>query len=238
MTERVRVRARRAPGLITAAGLVVLLGLGVWQLQRAAWKDGLIAERGARLALAVVPVSEASAEPTAWELRRVTVAGRFDHGRELTVLRPGSDGGSGYHVITPLLSSSGGAVLVDRGWVPFDRRDPASRAEGQVAGWVELEGIVRLADEPGPFAPDNDPGHGVWFSLDPSAMAAAMGLVAPPLVVEAVGPAPPGGLPQPAVAGIGLTNPHRGYALTWSSLAVALAVIYLVYRRRPRSGSV
>jgi surfeit locus 1 family protein len=225
----------RVAGLTALVGVAVLLGLGVWQVQRAAWKDGVIADRTARLARPAVPLPSTLDDPAGWDLRPVVVVGRFDHAREMTVLKPARDGRSGYRVVTPLLRSGDGAVLVDRGWVPLDRRDPATRAEGQIAGEVAIAGVVGLGDDPGPFTPDNDPASGTWFWIEPEAMARAAGLEAPPVVVEAAATEVPGGLPEGGQTAATLENPHRGYALTWSALAVALALIYLVYRRRQRS---
>ncbi|MSP83929.1 MAG: SURF1 family protein [Alphaproteobacteria bacterium] len=227
----------RPPWLVASfalIGVAALLGLGVWQVQRAAWKDALIAGRTARLVQPPVALPEDLADLDGWEFRRVWVVGRFDHAREMTVLKPAMDGRSGYHVVTPLRIDGGGAVLVDRGWVPLERRDAGSRAAGQVDGTVIVEGILRRGDDPGPFTPENDPALVAWYWLDPAAMAAAAGIVAPALIVEA-GPDPmPGGLPEGGQTATAARNMHRGYALTWSALAVVLAVIYLGYRRPQR----
>jgi len=218
--------------LAAAAGVVLLLGLSYWQVQRAQWKDGLIAERAARLAAPPTPLPAVVADPALLAFTRAWAEGTFDHAREITVLRPALDGASGYHVVTPLARPDGGWVLVDRGWVPLDRRDPATRPEGQLAGPVRVTGIVIPGDRAGAFTPDNDPAGGAWFVRDPAAIAAAAGIAALPVILEADAAPNPGGLPLGGQTATALTSDHRGYAATWFALAVALAVIYAMLLRR------
>jgi surfeit locus 1 family protein len=214
-------------------GVALLIALGTWQVQRAAWKDGLQAALDARLAEPAVALPAATDAPEAWIGRRVVVAGTFDHAREMTVLLAAVDGRSGYRVVTPLHRPDGTALLVDRGWVPLDRRDPATRAEGQVAGPITLEGVVGAGGRRGWLTPEDEPSTGTWFTVDPAAMAAATGIAAPPIVIEAArgtGPA----LPEGGQTVTTLRNEHRGYAATWYALAAVLAVVYVVFLRSER----
>ncbi|MGH6717702.1 MAG: SURF1 family protein, partial [Alphaproteobacteria bacterium] len=220
--------------LTAGLGVAILLGLGTWQVERASWKDGLQAALDARLALPPMALPQALDDPRAWSYRRVVVSGRFDHDHEMTVLAPSRDGVSGWHVVTPLVQADGTAVLVDRGWVPMGLRDAAARPAGQIAGPVTVEGVVVVPSEPGLFTPDNEPATGSWFRTDPAAMAAWAGVVAPPVLIEA-GPRPvAGGFPEGGQTIVRLRNEHRGYAATWYALAVALAVVYVLYLRRER----
>ena len=166
---------------------------------------------------------------------RARLSGTWLHDSELLLSSRVWEGEAGYHVVTPLETGSGAIVLVDRGWVPLKRKAPSTRPEGQVTGAVTVEGTVRA---PGPWswlAPDNDPVKGDWYYVDVPAMAAAAGLDnVMPYYVAAV----PGSLPDTLPVGMpalrGLPDNHLQYALTWYALAVALLVIYLVYRRRVR----
>ncbi len=216
--------------------LVVLFGIGTWQVQRLAWKTELIADREARLAAPPIALAADLGDDAetlaALDHRRVTVAGEFLHDREI-YLAASRRGRVGFAIITPLRRTDGPTVLVNRGWVPADARDPARRAQGQVAGEVTVEGMVRPTARQGWLIPDNDTAKNYWFWLDVPAMAEFAGVDAPALIVEA-GPAPnPGGLPIGRLARVGLPNDHLGYALTWYALTVALAVIYYLSQRRP-----
>jgi surfeit locus 1 family protein len=224
--------------------LAVLLGLGTWQLERRAWKEGLIAERAERLALPPLRAVDLARPPEELASRRIQLAGRYLHDREIILqakTRRGS-GEAGAHVVTPLvLADAHSIVLVDRGWVPQARVDPATRAEGQIPGPVEVGGIVMPAGRASSWTPDNDPARGAWFYVDPPAIAAHLlqrgGLGAvparvPDLVVDADATPNPGGLPVGGQTATELPNRHLEYALTWYSLALALVAVYVLYVRR------
>ena len=218
-----------------AAAFSLLIALGTWQLQRMVWKRELIATHAARLALPPLMLSGPPAGVAAPAFRRIRATGVFLHDRELYLGPRALDGVPGYRVITPLRLTRGAIVLVDRGWVPLDRRDPATRARGQLGGRIEIEGRVRPAPRRGPFTPDNQPEKGVWFTIDVAEMAAWLGLRRVlPFAVEA-GPARnPGGLPKGAGYEARLSANHLQYAITWYALAVVLAVIYVVLVRGGR----
>lgn len=221
------------PTAIALPMLAALLALGTWQLYRLDWKRDLIARIEQRVNAPPVPLPVQIADPAAWEYRRVVVTGTFLHERELHVLGHTRRGNLGYHVVTPLRRTDGGGlVLVDRGWVPSDRKEPPARAEGQVGGPTAVEGIVRLPWPQGLFVPDNDPARNIWFWTDAAAMERAVGAALPPLLVEA-GPAPnPGGLPVGGQTRLQIPNNHLQYAMTWYGMAVALVVIYVVWHRQ------
>jgi surfeit locus 1 family protein len=237
--EALRGRLRPLLGLTLAAlfGLLVLLGLGTWQLERRVWKLDLIAAREAGLAAAPIELPAQIADPAALDYRRVWVEGRFRHDSELDLIGRFSGDQPGYQIVTPLMLADGSAVLVNRGFVPLAAKDPARRPAGQVEGMVRIEGVARRPVAPGWLTPANQPGQNVWFSPDLAQMAAAAGLGrVRPVLIEA-GPAPnPGGLPVGGQTVIDLPNDHLQYAITWYSLALALAVIYGILCHRHLSG--
>ncbi len=223
-------RPALVPTLITVPMLAVLIALGTWQLDRLAWKTAVIEQMSARTTAAPTALPAQIVDPEAWAYRRVVATGTFRHDRALFVLRPSRDGQAGYHVITPLLRPGGApALLINRGFVPFDRREAASRP----AGPVTVEGIARVPLPPGWFAPANVPADGLWYRVDLGAMAAAAGLdrVAP-VYVDAVRGPDPAVLPVGGQTRLALRNDHFGYALTWYGLALGLVVVYLLYHRR------
>ncbi|MFQ5783554.1 MAG: SURF1 family protein [Alphaproteobacteria bacterium] len=214
---------------------LLLVGLGTWQLYRLAWKTQLISFRQSQLA--AVPVAlpadlvEAEKALATLDYRRARISGVFLHGREL-YLAATRRSHFGFDVITPLRRADGAVVLVDRGWVPPEARDPAARAAGQTTGEVTVEGVLRGPGRAGWFTPDNDPERNYWFWRDLGAMARVAGVEAPALLLEA-GPAKnPGGLPIGRDYRVDLPNDHLSYAITWYMLAVALAVIYVLSQRR------
>ena len=226
---------RFALPLLVVTATLVLLGLGTWQVQRLAWKEGLIAarEEGLSKPPAPLPTSFAGAgDAQAFDFRKVTVTGVFRHDLEQLFGAKARGGVLGHHVLTPLVRADGPAILVDRGWVPADKAHPASRPKGQPDGEVTVAGIARYraADRPGPFTPDNDPEAGV-VSLRSRRWRRRSGFTLSPIVVEADDAPNPGGLPIGGRTVIRLTNNHLQYAVTWYGLAAALIGVYIVFRR-------
>jgi len=227
------------PTVISIPCLLVALALGTWQVQRLGWKQGLIDERTAQLSAAPAPLP-ATVEPgdPVLDFRRVRLTGTFLHDREIHLAARSLRGNTGYDVITPLQRADGSVVLVDRGWVPNERRAPAKRAEGQVAGEVTIDGIARTRFRKGYFQPDNNPGKNIWFWIDIAHMGQVAGVTPMPLIVEAGEGSAPGGWPKGGQTRVDLTNNHLSYVITWYSVALSIAVIYVLWHRaRAREGA-
>ena len=222
---------RPYPGLTFACAILfaILCGLGVWQLERLQWKLALIAQVNSHMAAAPVPLETILAMPGAQaQYRKVTLTGRFDHAREAYVFT--TDGGAAvYHVLTPFITRAG-TLLVDRGEVPKEKLDPATRAQGNVAGEQTITGVWRLPDAPGYFTPPPDLAHRIWYSRDMGGIAAAdrLHLVAPELV-EADAAPNPGGWPRGGRTVVEFRNQHLSYAVTWFGLALGLLGIWFAY---------
>ena len=226
------------PTVMAVPMVLLMLGLGVWQLHRLQWKEALIATIDQRIGAAAVPLPAGNdIEPDGWNYRHVRVTGRFLHDKEIHLLAYTERGNLGYHVITPLARQDGGYVLIDRGWVPTAKADPKTRPDGQLPGTVTVEGVVRHGWTQGWFVPDNEPAKNLWFFGDLAAMAKTAGVTVPPILVEA-GPAPnPGGFPIGGQTLVTLPNHHLQYALTWFGMALALMVIYVLYHRKLERGA-
>lgn len=248
-----RFRPTLWASVCTALAVLMLLGLGTWQLQRLQWKDSLIAERLARSQAPARSLPGTFEDSAALEFVRVRLEGGFLHDDELYVASRTFKGKVGLHVVTPFALDDGRVLLVNRGWVPVDRSDPTARIEGQIEEPQALEVILRRGGWRGwDFTrPRNDPVNNLWLWFDLPAMAnrataenvitEVYGEVLP----DGLGGEVPGGLPIPIGARVDLRNNHLEYALTWYTLAVALLVIYVVFstkrggerssRRRRRS---
>ena len=231
----IRFRPRLAPTLFTIPVVAVLVALGVWQLQRLEWKSRLIAERATAVAAAPVSPPKTLAEARALEFHRVTVEGVFLHDKEILRNAIAAKGEAGFDVLTPLREEGGRIVFVNRGFVPTELKDRATRPTGQLAGTVRVSGLLRVPpqEKPGWFIPDNRPDRNAWFWIDLPAMAAADGLAnVAPFYIDADAAPTPGGWPKGGMTPLALPNDHLQYAITWFSLAAALVVIYLVYHNR------
>ena len=232
------------PLAFTLSALALLLALGTWQLERKTWKESLIQTVNARLGsppLDLPPPSEWQGLNQAdAEYRRVKLRADFQHDQEILVQAAKSAfrkdvSGIGYWVFTPARVRDS-LVLVNRGFVPESRRDPATRPEGQVTG-LEITGVLRWPETSGWFTPSDDPARNRFYARDPGAIARARGWdhVAP-FYIEQEAPVPPGGLPHPSPLSVQLRNDHLQYAITWYSLAAVLIGVFAVWmhgRRRP-----
>jgi surfeit locus 1 family protein len=218
---------------------IVLIGLGTWQVERKAWKEALIASLTERLAAPPqalpAPATWPNLDPADDEYRRVTFTAQFDHAAEALIYGAASAfrpdvSGPGYWVFTPARLSDGSLVMVNRGFVPEDRKDAKSRADGQVLAPVAITGALRWPDTRHWFTPADDAAHNLWFSRDPQAIAAAKGLGAvAPFFVEMEAPVPPGGLPSPGKIVVNLPDNHLQYAITWYGLAAALVGVFAAF---------
>ena len=227
--------------LVSLAGFAVLIALGTWQVERLHWKQGLIADRAAAISSAPVDLPRTLEAARPLEFHRVRATGQFLYDREILVHAiERRSGRAGYLVITPLRLEDGAVVLVERGWVPPEKRDAASRAAGNPPGAVAADGPLRIpsTEKPGWFLPANDPVRGEWFWIDLPAIARAVGLPdALRFYVDAGAEPNPGGLPLGGQAIMELPNDHLQYAITWYALAAALAVIYFLLLRHERAAA-
>lgn len=223
---------------LAIAMLVILLGLGFWQLQRMAWKDALNEQIVARTSLEPVSLTDALSR---WEKSRdveylkVQFKGRFRHGGEshfFTVIK----GQTGWRVVTPLETTGGRIVMVDRGFVPDVMKNAKTRTKGQIEGEQDIIGLARAPGIRAFFVPVNEPEKNNWFWRDLNGMATAVlperdiKRVAPFFVEQEEAPIP-GGLPRGGVTRTVLPNTHLQYVFTWFGLAGVLLAVFAVYLR-------
>ena len=207
----------------------MLAALGTWQLERRSWKLDLI-ERVTTRVHAPPAAAPGRAEwplvtAADYEYRHVRVTGVFLNDRE-TQVAASTELGPGYWVLTPLRIRDGTLVLVNRGFVPTDRRDPATRKAGEIAGETTVTGLLRITEPGGTLLRSNDPSADRWYSRDVAAIAAARGLtdVAPYFIdADADRYAQRPDFPVGGLTVITFHNNHLVYAITWYGLALMLA---------------
>lgn len=212
----------------TALTLVTLVsaGLCIWQVQRRSWKLDLIARVEARVHAAPVtapgPLEWPAIAADNAEYRRVALQGRYLETPE-TLTMAVTERGPGFWVIAPFHADSGFTVLVNRGFVPEDRRGVEERRK--VAGeQARVVGLLRLTEPGGGFLRANDPATGRWYSRDVAAIASARGLgEVAPYFVDADAASEPGPLPQGGMTQVSFRNTHLIYALTWFCLTLMSA---------------
>ncbi|WP_245295761.1 SURF1 family protein [Rhizobium rhizosphaerae] len=220
---------------------VLLVGLGTWQMQRLAWKEGLlaaIAERRAAPPADLRAIEAIAAGGGDVDYRTVRVEGRFLHDRERHFFTTWN-GQPGYAVYTPLVLADGRMLLVNRGFVPYERKPVDTRAAGQTDGMVTITGLARarLPAKPSFILPDNEPAKNIYYWKDLEGMIRDDGLDPGhfvPFFVDADATPNPGGLPVGGITLIDFPNNHLQYALTWYGLAAALLVVTVAFIMRAK----
>lgn len=232
-----RRRSLIFPSLVALAAFTVLIALGVWQMERKAWKDQLIetlTQRFSAAPSALPPPGEwAKLNQADDEFRRVSFRAEYLPGKEALVWAGGSAlredvKSPGVFVFTPARLMTGESVVISRGFVPDARPTGKTRRPAAVAGPVEVVGILRWPETPGwTLTTVYDRAAQLWFVRDHLAIARenGWGPVAP-FYLERESQQPPDGLPSPGPFKPNLPNNHLQYALTWFGLATVLVFVF------------
>ncbi len=221
-------------GMTIAAviAFAILCGLGVWQVQRLHWKEGLLAKIAALQAAPPQPIGQAlSGGPLGPEIDFTRVQADCPNTETAPFIKLFTVNGSGrpgFRVITAcaLNGDRYHTVLVDRGFVDQDAA-PALKSTGRTLT-APVVGVLRRGDLKNFMTPENQPGQGLWYWRDIAAMAMALNAPDPaPTFLMLERPAPLAGPPTPAAVPVDIPNNHLGYALTWFGLAATLLGVYL-----------
>ena len=227
------------PVAITALAVVLCTGLGIWQLYRMEWKAEIKETIASRIGQEAKPLPMTIDDPAVWDYQAVTLSGTFRNDQETYLQAQSANGNFGYQIITPLERADGTTVLVNRGWVPFEMREPSTRTEGIIEGPVTINGIARLgwnhtwiAEN---FVLDNDPVKKIFFEAELQEMADAHQIDVLPIFVEVDETPVPGGWPKGGQTVVELVDNHLIYAIQWFALAIAGLAIFIIYHRRPEA---
>jgi surfeit locus 1 family protein len=230
-------RSLLIPVVMTLAALAVFISLGTWQIERKAWKEGLIDMLTRRLEAQPAelpgPADWGGLDAGNAEFRRVRLNVQFQKAQDALVYTSGSQirddvKGQGFFVFSPAKLSGGGTIVINRGFTPDKNYPPA---EGMPQ---EIVGVLRWPELPSWFTPGRD-SAGTWYARDHLAMAQAQGWgQVAPFYIEMEDPVPPGGVPHPSVLKVLLRNEHLQYAITWFGLAAVTVIMFAIWVRRRR----
>lgn len=218
-----------APLLFGIAGVAVLLALGIWQVQRLAWKQAILTEIAARISGPPIALPEVL-DPAGDKYLPVTVSGDFT-GEDIAVLASLKNIGAIWRLVAVLETPDGRRIMVDRGYVT-PQEDNRTGPESAVT----VTGNLHWPEETDSFTPDPDAKTGLWFARDVTVMAAALGTEPVLVVARETSEGQPSATPLP-VGAEGIPNDHLNYAITWFSLAAIWAgmTAYLLWRIRART---
>lgn len=221
------------PGLSTLVMLLLLIGLGTWQVYRLHWKEGILAQIAKAEAAPPVPLPAEPEPYTPSPYTKISVTGRFrfdqaaQYGAEVRDTATGPTMGA--YQIVPLERTGAPTILVDRGWIPQNR----TTALDEPPGAVTVSGYVHPAEKSHWFSPTDDDATRQFFTLDPAVIGSVVGAPNPePYTLVAMGPETAGLYPAPAQHLPRPPNNHLSYAITWYGLAVALLIIFGAWMRK------
>jgi surfeit locus 1 family protein len=223
-------RRLKAPGISAFICFWLLIALGIWQLQRLKWKEGILAQIHTAEISAPIPLP---VHPNRFE--KVVISGAWIPGKSVLYSDEVHDAPAGPieggELIMPFQQTAGPVILVDLGWVPEKKPKPAPVP----AGNVSVIGYIHQTESPGLFAEQDVPAAGLYYTLNPGKIGADLGFAnVEPFVLIAMGPMPPPGspLPQPAQNLPRPPNNHYQYALTWFGFAIVLVFEFIFFARK------
>lgn len=229
--------------LLVIAAIGVLIRLGIWQLDRLEWRRAFNARVTSQLQAETLDLNASQPLKSLYDMeyRSVIVTGTYDFNHEVLLRNQVWDNLLGYHVLTPLIiDGTDWVVLVDRGWIPFEDGNPASRSKYQEPGKVTVQGMIRRGQEKPDFGgvadPTLAPGEtrlDAWNVVNVVRIQQQSGLnMLPVYILQGPEPAwtkmPYRSLPEIEIS----EGPHLGYALQWFTFAAILGLGYPFFLRR------
>jgi surfeit locus 1 family protein len=226
----------------------VMVSLGFWQLRRLDEKREYKALVEARqeepiaevleVMAAGAGVGDAAVEAVLY--RSVRATGTYVDEDTVVVENRTLNGSSGAWVLTPLRLDDGAAVVVNRGFIGFDRSGAIDPPPAP-AGPIEVEGLIFPSQERGRFGPQ-DPEEGdleVLARVDLDRLEAQVDYQVLPAYVQLVTSDPgedPVAQDAPVVVPLGPPEPdegpHLSYAVQWAIFTVIAAVGYALLLRK------
>jgi surfeit locus 1 family protein len=231
--------------LLVIAAMAVMARLGVWQLERREQRIARNADLAAKLEAPPISLNAAAAA-AAWPLPEdraavrnlpAEAAGQYDFDRQLLLVQQNYRDMPGAHLVVPLvLSGTDQAILVDRGWVPFDdvqsgrwQEYDDQRGPVTISGRLQPSQILfGQAAEQGQTEAAAPP-EAEWYRIDVEAIQGQMPYTLLPVyLLEAPGPDGNAALPYRIEPEVDMSEgPHMGYALQWFAFAIVAGVVYV-----------
>ncbi len=215
----------------------VMIRLGFWQLDRLAGKRAAIAVAQAAIAAPPIPIdgSEANPDLQSYLYHSASARGIYDFEHEVLLKNQNyNTNQAGYHLLTPLrLEGSDRALLVDRGWIPFDGVDPNNLKAFEEPGPQAIVGQIEMPEARPSAAQPPAAFEKQWYRVDIEWLQKQTPYPLLPFYVAlnpSTGPASPPFRDPPAVTLD--EGPHMGYAIQWFLFALVVPIVYAFQIRR------
>lgn len=229
--------------LLAAAGVLVLIRLGFWQLDRLEWRQDFNARVSAQLAAPPLDLTRETPidQLIGMEYRSVIVRGEYVHAQEVLLRNQVWENRLGFHVLTPLIiEGSDYAVMVDRGWIPYEQAGREARVQFNEPGIVQVTGMIRRGQEKPDFGgvpdPTLQPGEyrlDAWNVVNLNRIQDQTSYNLLPVYIQQAPDPAWNSLPYRSLPEIELSEgSHLSYAIQWFTFAAILAGGYPFFLRR------
>jgi surfeit locus 1 family protein len=228
-----RDRPAWVPTVAAFATVVLCVVAGNWQHRRMLEKEALQNRMEQAASLAPVALPKAADDWSAWRFRQVTATGEYDARHQILIDNKVHAGRVGFDVVTPFVLDDGGAVLIDRGWIPAGRTRAALPQSTPPAGTITLRGRIdiparnyyELGDGRAPAGPIRE-------HLDPARFAQATGIAVLPIVIDAQDPASTANLARDLPVPDAGIERHISYMVQWYTFAAMAGGLWLWFTFR------
>ena len=229
--------------LFVIAAVAVMIRLGFWQLDRLEQRRAFNARAEVQLSESPLDLSGQNIDRNLYDMeyRTALVNGEYDHSRQVVLRNQDWQGRLGVHILTPLLiAGQDQAILIDRGWVPYEDYTEHNLNQYDDPGTVEIEGIIRRSQVKSAIGgrPDQVPGPGeapldVWNWINITDISGQIPYQLLPVYLVSVPGAGQQNLPYRIQTELDLSEgSHLGYAFQWFIFAAIMAIGYPFYVRR------
>ena len=211
--------------LLLGIGIIILVGLGLWQLERLQQKERVLSTIEQRMNEDMIIFPDDITDISRFDYANGAVRGRFDFDHEFFIRPRRFEGQNGYHVLTPFERLNGDWLLVNRGFVADDDVDYMRRPSGRA---IILNGVLHVPDDRNRFTPANTAGDPYVYATDIDFIEKESGLrFSSPLVLYATE-----SLDGPPIGGqlrMDIPNDHLEYAFFWFTMAGMMLFFYFAY---------
>ena len=199
----------------------VFIALGTWQIIRLGWKNNLILEIENSLKNPPVELTQSNKV----NYLKIKTSGSVDFEKQIYLYNLNDSGTPGFEVLNPI-SINGENYLLNRGWIPFEKKDTP---EINILDQTNIVGTIKIQGRKNIFKPDNDLKENYWFSLNREDILKFTGKKFSKYIIYLDGNYQ---LPRPKIITANISNNHKKYAITWFSLAISILLLYLYFRKK------
>lgn len=229
--------------LLVIAAVIVMIRLGLWQLDRLDQRRAFNARVEEQLAQSALEISEENLRADLYnmEYREAIVLGEYDHDRQVVLRNQDWQGRLGVHLLTPLIvQGSDRAIMVNRGWIPYEDFEAGKLSQFDENGLVEVNGVIRrsqtkprIGGRADQIPAEGEPPLQAWNWINVGGIAGQLPYELLPVYLQGSPESSRNQMPYRTQLELDLSEgSHLGYAFQWFTFALILAIGYPIYVSR------